>query len=147
MKVNIKNYTSTVPASRSVSRIEEVLVDLGAQNINKSYKDGRLSALSFLVSVNGNTIPFKLPAKVSQVEDALVKSYKRLNPSTRRSIAEQSERTAWKICSDWVEIQATVIRLQQAEFIEVFLPYVYHIEKDQTFFEKLKGSGFKQLGQ
>ena len=147
MKVNIKNYTSTVAASKSVLRIEEILVDLGAQNINKSYVDGRLNAISFLVSVNGNTIPFKVPAKVGQVEDAILKTYKRITPSIRRGIAEQSERTAWKICSDWVEIQATVIRLQQAEFVEVFLPYVYNIENDQTFFEKLKGTGFKQLAK
>jgi hypothetical protein len=142
---NIKNYTSGVPASKSVSRIEELLVSMGAQNINKSYKDGQLYAISFLVDVNGNTVPFKLPAKVDQVNAALKKSYKRLTSAAIRNINEQSERTAWKICSDWVEIQATIIKLQQAEFIEVFLPYVYKVETDQTFFESLKAHNYKAL--
>lgn len=144
-KINIKNYTSTVPASKSVSRIEEILVSIGAQNINKSYKHGQLSAISFLVQINGSTVPFKLPAKVEQVHDALLKSYKRLTTPARRKVADQAERTAWKICCDWVEIQATIIKLQQAEFIEVFLPYVYQIEKDQTFFESLKSTNYKAL--
>lgn len=142
---NIKNYTSEVPAAKSISRIEELLVSLGAKNINKSYKDGQLHAVSFLVEINGNTVPFKLPAKVDQVNVALRKMYKRLTAPTIRNINEQSERTAWKICSDWVEIQATIIKLQQAEFIEVFLPYVYRIETDQTFFESIKATNYKAL--
>ncbi len=145
MKVNIKNYTSGITASKSVSKIEELLVSMGAQNINKSYKNGKLDAISFLINVNGNTVPFKLPAKVDQVSDALMKTYKRLTSIARRNVAEQAERTAWKICSDWVEIQATMIKLQQAEFVEVFLPYVYKVEQDQTFFESLKASNYKKL--
>lgn len=144
-KLNIKNYTSSVPAGKSISRIEEVLVSLGAQNINKSYKDGELAAVSFLVMINNVTVPFKLPAKVDQVRDALRKSYKRISAPALRNISEQAERTAWKICSDWVEIQATLIRLQQAEFIEVFLPYVYKMESDETFFESLKATNYKAL--
>lgn len=144
-KINIKNYTSTIPFSKSVKRIEELLVSMGAQNINKTYKEGQLYAISFLVEVNGATVPFKLPARVDQVNAALRKSYKRITTASIRSINEQSERTAWKICSDWVEIQATIIKLQQAEFIEVFLPYVYKIETDQTFFEQLKSKNYKAL--
>lgn len=145
MKVNIKNYTSTVMASKSVARIEEVLVSIGADHINKNYKDGQLVSISFMVMVNGNTMPFKLPAKVDNVYEALKKSYKRLTPVALRNLSEQSARTAWKICCDWVEIQATLIKLEQAEFIEVFLPYVYQIEKDQTFFESLKQTNYKAL--
>lgn len=144
-KVNIKNYTSTIPASKSVSRIEEVLVSIGAKNINKSYEQGSLTAISFLVDVNGSTIPFKLPAKVEQVAGALKSSYKRITTAALRNISEQAERTAWKICSDWVEIQATMIRLEQAEFIEVFLPYVYKIDSNQTFFESIKSKNYKAL--
>lgn len=144
-KINIKNYTSTVAASKSVARIEEILVSIGADHINKNYKDGQLVSISFMVLVNGSSVPFKLPAKVDNVYQALKKSYKRLSTPALKNLTEQSARTAWKICCDWVEIQATLIRLEQAEFIEVFLPYVYQIEKDQTFFESLKQTNYKAL--
>ena len=61
-------------------------------------------------------------------------------------ITEQAQRTSWKILYDWVQVQVSMIQLQQAEFIEVFLPYCYDREADKTFYEKLKGNGFKQLG-
>lgn len=144
-KINIKNYTSTAAASKSVSRIEEVLVSIGADHINKNYKDGQLISISFMVIVNGHSVPFKLPAKVDNVYQALKKSYKRLTAPALKNLTEQASRTAWKICCDWVEIQATLIRLEQAEFIEVFLPYVYKIESDQTFFESLKQSNYRAL--
>lgn len=144
-KANIKNYTSTVAASKSVSRIEEILVSIGADHINKNYKEGQLVSISFMVIVNGTSVPFKLPAKVENVYQALKKSYKRLSAPALKNLSDQSVRTAWKICCDWVEIQATLIRLEQAEFIEVFLPYVYKIETDQTFFESLKQSNYKAL--
>lgn len=144
-KPNIKNYTSGVAADRSVSKIEQTLVDLGATNISKQYIDGKLAAISFLILVNGNTVPFKLPARVDKVREALRKSYKRISTPALRKITEQADRTAWKIVSDWVEIQATLIRLEQAEFLEVFLPYAYKIEQDQTFFERLKSTNYKAL--
>jgi len=144
-KVNIKNYTSGIAAERSISKIEQVLVDLGATNISKQYTNSKLSAISFLILVNGNSIPFKLPAKVDQVGEALRKSYRRLSTPALRKITEQADRTAWKIVCDWVEIQATLIRLEQADFLEVFLPYVYKIDEDQTFYERLKSTQYKAL--
>jgi hypothetical protein len=31
--------------------------------------------------------------------------------------------------------------------MEVFLPYAYDMQNDQTFFQKMKGNGFKQLSE
>lgn len=73
--MNIKNYTSTVPASTSMRRIEQYLVNAGASDI----------------------------------------------------------RTAWEIISDWVEIQITMVQLEQADLIQVFLLYVYNPATEKTF--------------
>jgi len=143
--MNLKNYTSAVSADRSISKIEKLLVSIGATNINKQYAEEQLSAISFLVNVNGTTLAFKLPAKIGMVEKVLKEEIKRPRAETYKRIADQSERTAWKIVCDWVEIQVSMIKLQQAEFVEIFLPYAYDIQNDQTFYEKLKDSGFKQL--
>lgn len=142
---NIKNYTSQVPAEKSISRIEKLLVEVGALNINKSYENGTLRAIIFLISVRGNTMMFKLPAKVEIVERVLKNDVKRPRPGTYERISEQAERTAWKIVLDWVEAQIAMIKLEQAEFIEVFLPYHYSPELNQTLFERLESGNFKLL--
>src|SRR3989304_3246451 len=144
--MNIKNYTSTVPANRSVEKIERTLVDLGATNIVKSYNDKKiLDSILFVVVVEGNSIPFKLPAKTDLIFNAFWREVQRPHDGTRQKIAEQAERTAWKLLLDWVLVQATMIKLQQAEITEVFLPYVLDMKTNQTFFEKIKGGGFKLL--
>jgi hypothetical protein len=38
-----------------------------------------------------------------------------------------------------------MIKLEQVEFMEVFMPYVYSLEHRQTFFERMKSNNFKQL--
>lgn len=145
MNMNLKNYTSTVPASRSISRIEEMLVAVGAKNINKQYNDGRLCSVIFLVDVNGTTASFKLPAKIDVVEKVLKAEIKRPRADTYKKIEAQSERTAWKIVCDWVEIQCTMIKLEQVELAQVFLPYFYDPVIDQTLWERVESGQIKLL--
>ena len=95
--------------------------------------------------VEGKTIPFKLPAKIGAVKKVLMAQVKRPQPGTKDRIAAQSERTAWKLIHEWVQIQITMIKLDQAEFIELFLPHVYDFKNDKSYYETLKESGFKQL--
>jgi hypothetical protein len=141
----VKNYTSTVVASRSVQHIEERLVEHGAMNILKLYEDKCLVGIAFILDNNGEQLPFRLPARISNVEKQLRSEVKRPRKSTFKNIKEQAERTAWKLLADWVDIQISLVELQQVKFMEVFLPYVYDPVKKQTFFEKLEETGFKQL--
>jgi len=146
MKVNIKNYTSTVSADKSISRIEAILVEMGAERIHKGYKEGRLESISFSMKVDQNIIPFQLPAQVEVIEKIFLSQYKyRATEVQKRNAREQAERTAWKLIQEWVHIQSSMIRLQQAEFLEVFLPYVYRVESQTTFFKSLKESNYKAL--
>ena len=144
--MNIKNYTSGVLAEKSISRIEKILVEMGATSVNKQYDSNKkIEAISFLIIVNGNTIPFKLPAKASEVYDVLRDEIKRPRKGTLEKLYEQSERTAWRLVQEWVEIQMSMIKLKQADFVEVFLPYVYDYANNKTFYQSIKDNGFKQL--
>lgn len=153
MAKSIKNYTSGISAASSMSSIEEKLVAVGARDIHKSYNNKReCDAITFIMAVPDHPMPihFKLPAKVDACYEALwrlhVKSVKtKPLETTKQTIREQALRTAWKIIHDWVDIQITLIELQQAEAMEIFLPYAYNSESKETFYEHMKKSKFIQL--
>ena len=142
----LKNYTSTVPVSRSVQHIEDCLIRHGAKNIMKMYDtDKKLESLCFIMPVDGKEIPFKLPASVDRVEKVLKAAVRRPTSQTNARIKEQAERTAWKLQSDWVDIQMSLIELNQVEIMQVFLAYVYFPIQKKTYFERLKSTNFKLL--
>jgi hypothetical protein len=147
MALNLKNYTSEVPAITSMGKIERCLVEAGATDISKKYSDGVCNSITFRMMVNQVPLFFQLPAKV----DACFKSlWGTMTPRGQQQAdlkkwKSQAERTAWKIVSDWVEVQLSMIQLEQAEALQIFLPYVYDPMTDETFYERLKGNNFKQL--
>ena len=142
----IKNYTSSVPVGRSIQHIEDCLIRHGAKNIMKMYDaDKKLESLCFIIAVDGKEVPFKLPASVDKVETVLKASVRRPNAATYARIREQAERTAWKLQSDWVDIQMSLVELNQVEIMQVFLSYVYFPAQKKTYFEKIKGSGYLML--
>lgn len=145
MAVNLKNYTSTVPAITSMGRIEQALVKAGATDISKKYKEGICIAITFRLMLKDQPLFFLLPAKVEACFDVLYKEVKKPRPETKANIRAQAERTVWKIWSDWVEIQLSLIMLEQADTLEIFLPYVYNPATEKTFYNQLKDGGFKAL--
>jgi len=148
MAINLKNYTSTVPAVTSMGRIQKALVEAGATDISMKYDTTTktCTAITFRMIIAGQMpMFFQLPAKIEPCFKVLWAEVKRPRPETKQAIQEQAERTAWKIISDWVDIQLSMILLEQAEPLQVFLPYAYNPAKDQTFYEQLKEGGFKAL--
>jgi len=143
--VNLKNYTSTVPVERSVAQIERRLVAHGAHDILKIYEEKKLTGVAFIATIDGQKIPFRIPARVENVRKAMVSSLKKPRKGSVERATDQAERTAWKILADWVDIQMSMLELDQAKFMEVFLPYVYDHDKKRTFFERMESSGFKNL--
>lgn len=137
--MNIKNYTSTVDVTRSMARIEEMLVEIGATNINKNYENKVCKGITFLyydLQVN-QTLAFQLKAQVEEVFGILWKEVKRPQPNTKEQLKAQANRTAWKVLSDWTEIQCTMILLGQAKPLQMFLPFVYDVKSEETLFDKV----------
>jgi hypothetical protein len=148
MKINIRNYTSSVPAKQSINDIENILISLGARNIMKEYDGaGKILGIAFSIPHGEGVLPFRLPAKTDAIRQMFLDKHSYPTDRQKENAQQQSERTAWKNVRDWVDLQATMIRLEQVEFLEVFLPYSYNMSDNKTLFERFKGSGFKQLAE
>ncbi len=145
--MNIKNYTSTVDASRSMARIEELLVEIGATNITKQYKDKVCTGITFLLFDQQlqQTLPFHLKSQVEECFTILWKDVKRPRPDTRTTLQAQANKTAWKILSDWTEIQCSMILLGQAKPLQMFLPFMYDMKTSETLFDKVANGKLKLL--
>jgi antitoxin component of RelBE/YafQ-DinJ toxin-antitoxin module len=149
--MNLKNYTSSVPVERSIMMIEKLLMDAGALNISKTIESNKVTGMVFQIMTEQQMpVVFKLPSKVDQCFKMMEKNRSPRSihrQSVKDNLKLQAERTAWKLLFDWVAIQVSMIQIKQVELLEVFLPYAYDYKNEQTFFEKAKGTGFKQLTQ
>ena len=144
--MNLKNYTSTVPAITTLANIEALLIVAGAQAVAKEIKNRTVIALMFQLDCGGRLQTIRLPANVDAVQECLWKEHvsnSTRNRRTKDDFREQAERTAWKIMLDWAQVQISLIKLKQADPLQVFLAYVY--DGNQTYYEYLKGNQFKAL--
>lgn len=142
----MKNYTSSVPVERTITRIEQILAKAHAKNIMKDYVGCEVVALTFTLPLSDTErLPLiRLPINVVAVEKVFLREKKRrLRPETARRIHEQAQRTAWKFMQDWIECQISLIELDQVEPLEIFLPHVW--DGKQTYYDSLKAGGFKML--
>lgn len=143
---NIKNYTSTVSATTSVSKIENRLLEIGARRFMKDYNDdGILTAIFFQAKMGELQATFRLPARVDACYKVLISQYKRPTKTSYKNARAQAERTAWKTIFDWVDAQCAMIQLQQAELAQVFLPYAFESNTGQTLYEKALEVGVNKL--
>lgn len=160
----LKNYTSSVPVHVTVNRIEQILIRCGVQGIAKEYAPppaapGTITAIIFKIEVpDFPTVNVRLPVDESKALDALWMDYvgtDKLSPDgsriqwnsykkkCRKDFVEQAQRTAWKIVQDWVEVQMSMIQMKQADFMQVFLPYVWNGKT--TYYASLKENHFRAM--
>jgi len=135
----IKNYTSGVSPAKSIAAIEELLILAGAKQISKFYNDSmEIDGIIFQMPLKPGVMPiFKLPSKVKNVA--------RIMNARTEAQKRQAECTAWKLLHDWVSIQVSMIKLEQIESVEAFLPYVYDTQEKRTLFESAKDGKIKLL--
>ena len=140
---SLKNYTSTVSASKSISHIEETLAWHKAKSIVKTYDENGLpEGIAFYLEFEGKLLPFKLPAHIHAVEKILSSG----KPYTNENkIKEQAQRTAWKIISDWIDSQLAMVEIDQAQMMEMFFQYIWDEKKNKSLFQLAQEKGVHNL--
>jgi hypothetical protein len=155
----LKNYTSNVPVSETIHNIEKVLIKCGVSGITKEYgtTPGEIISLIFHITTDPAAPKFtvRLPVNKERALEALWLDYvdgEKLNAKgdaidawgsrkkkRKADFVQQADRTAWKIIQDWVEVQMSMIQIKQADFVEVFMPYLY--DGEQTIYQRAVAAG------
>lgn len=159
--MKLKNYTSEVSVSQTISRIEHILIGSGVSGIQKEYHQnvaGKIVALTFTIRLAETSWTIRMPVDEEKALQCLWLAYAdgdQLTPNgaeiqygsrknkKRGEFRQQAERTAWKIMQDWIEVQMSMIQMQQADFQQVFLPYVW--DGKQTLYDRVKATGFRAM--
>lgn len=139
--MNIKNHTSEMPPAKSLGLIEELLVEAGASNINKEFRDKMPYSISFLMPHKGETLAFRLTSRQDAVFRLLWKKVKKPQNGTMAAYEAQAWRTAWKNIYDLVAAQIAILLTEQASSVELFLPYLLDKNNAKTFAERLEEDG------
>lgn len=125
--------TTTVDAHKTIGELYAVLVKSGARAIQTEYSPaGRVSAVSFMMLINGREYGFRLPSKTQSVLRILQRERKFARD--RAAAEAQAERITWRQLLMWTKAQLVMIEIGLARAEEVYLPYMTAGE-GQTFFE------------
>lgn len=134
----IKNYTSKVPANRSIEEIQTALVKNGALGVQYDYEKGtgRIAALRFRLPVKEKLVVFSLPVHWQSFQQVLK------NQNIKRHDDEDYVyRVAWRCIRDWVLAQMALYETSIVELPQVFLPFATD-NKGQTFYNKIQNNNF-----
>ena len=134
----IKNYTTKVPAARSIEEIQASLVQHGAMGVLYEYEQdtGRIAALKFILPVKDQKVGFALPVQWRKFQAVL----KKQNVS-RAGDEDYCYRVAWRDIRDWVLAQMALYETEIVELPQVFLPFA--VTKDgETFYDKVASGQF-----
>lgn len=140
----ILNYTTKIDSGKTVGEIQQILAKAGAKSISIDYDDqAQPQALTFLVSVQGQLVNFRLPLRWRGVWAVL-----RDDPDVPRRLRteEQARRVAWRIVKDWVQAQLAIIDAGLAELAEVFLPYAVNQQTGQTLYQEFQANRLLESG-
>lgn len=145
----MKNYTTGIAVEKTVMEIEQLLVKFGAEGIYKDYKGTRIAGLMFFLRKNGQKIPFKIPMKTDKMRNVVMKLVqegklpRKFNEEPLRT--EQGERIGWRVCKDWIHSQLSLMEMEFADSVELFLPYAYNMAEDKTMYQKFLENKEKYL--
>lgn len=148
----LKNYSTEVPAMKSIGQIEGNLVAHGAKAIMIKYSaDHEPESLSFIIATPQGDIPFRLPANVEKVHQLLLKQltsstfrqWDTAYQATRREKArQQAARVAWRTIKDWIDAQLAFIETEMVTLEQVFLSYMTVKDGQKTLYEAMVDRGF-----
>lgn len=135
----LKNYTTEIPAQRTISEIEEILVKHGATDTWKQYDSiGKVTALNFAVNTEFGKMPFRLSIDAQVISKVLKEQIKQGLKGISRKQAldiEHARNVGWRIVKDWIDAQMAMVSLKMRKLEQIFLADVYDMRSEKTLFQ------------
>ena len=152
----IMSSDTTVSVEKTVGEIHSLLCQAGADYISTRFDASRTpDAISFCIQVQLPGGPlrapmnFVLPARWEGVLKRLgkprVPTYSPVYERAMKKREEQARRVAWRNVYFWLKAQLSIIECEQAEVVEVFLPYAVSRDGATTLFQQLKQTSYAGL--
>lgn len=133
----LKNYTTEVPADKSIHEIQVALVRVGATGVAYEFEPGGLvSGLSFRLRIAEQEVSFALPVNWRSHQAVLLKQHVRQARDNKVAY-----RVAWRNIRDWVLSQVTLYETSMVELPQVFLPFAMG-RNGLTLYEAVKTNQF-----
>jgi len=137
----IKNYTTQVPANRSIAEIQASLVEHGAIGCMFSYdSESKISSLRFALPVGDSVINFSLPAEWRKFQEVL-----KQQGVKRWQDEDYCYRVAWRNLRDWTLAQMALYETQMVDMPQIFLPFASD-KSGMTLYEKVISNPSLMLG-
>jgi hypothetical protein len=136
----ILNYTTKVPAERTISEIQAILVKAGADAVMLEYSAGKTTGFAFRINTPQGIIHYKLPVNVRGVKASMVR-----DGVKHHDLEAQAYRVSWRILKDWIEAQMGIIQAGMAELAQVLLPYA-RTDHGDTVYERFQQAGSEAIG-
>lgn len=139
------NYSTKVPAAKTVGEIMQLLNAHGASSVTIDFDDDKdPTALRFTLKTPHGPMPFKLSANVDGIfarlgQEATAKLIRREYVNY-----PQAYRTAWRVLKDWTLAQIAVIESNLMAPDEAFFQYIV-TPGGTTVYEEFKSHGMKLL--
>jgi hypothetical protein len=132
----IKNYTSKMPVSQSLSLIQEALINHGAIGFLCEYEKGtgRIEAVRFLMEINEKKVGFSLPINWRLFQAVL----KRENVK-RWDEDDYCYRVAWANLRDLVLAQMAYVETEMIEIPQMFLGHAVS-KNGKTLYDQMKNN-------
>ena len=126
----ILNYTTDIEPDETVAEVQRILVRAGASSVRIDYENGQPISVSFLLMLNRQPVPFRIPANVQGVWLVLQEQ----KVERRYKTEKHARRVAWRIVKDWMRAQLAFIESGQASLPQLFLPHAVRAD-GRTLFE------------
>jgi len=144
---NLKNFTTSISAGKTIGEIDELLIEFGAENIMKVIENKSVKAIMFTLDLQGNQIPFRIEANIEKTAEFLATQYN--NSHSRKSKSKddfinEAYNITWRIWKDWIHSQISIIATENVEAIKLLLGFVA-VNKEFTLGDKFLEGEYRKM--